>query len=697
MSSSAAIQKRARQQLSCTFCRAGKLRCDRKLPCDQCTKRARSGACAYLAPPPKKKQSRNTKDRIAHLEGLVVQLMSQGGGPTPETTPPSQSQGSSESEMEERKEAVRTEPDANGFGQMKISNGETCYVGSAHWEAILESIAEVKEALQDDDDEHEPDPEAETPDTLQLLMLGVPASVTRADLLREIPAKSVCDTLLWHWFNSNDPAMPAIHRPTFLSEYEQLWKEPKRLPTMWLALFFNILTLGCRIVQHINLGQHSAEAEFGSADRYQNLAAAALALGDYMRLRKYTVEALLTHASCEYMKQPELPTRIWMLTALLIRVALRMGYHRDPSHYPNITPFEGEMRRRCWVIIYTYDVLGSFQLALPGMARHIQADIGPPSNLLDTDFGPETKELPPSRPFNELSAVSYCLTKCHYTRIFADASEISHAVNLPDYDEVERLDAALQKIYDDTPPILKFRPLDQSILDPPALIFNRFKLELLSHKTRCILHRRYLIDDLPDPRMRASRRICVESAMKLLDHLITTYDAAREGGQLSIVRSFMASLSSHDFLLAAMVLCLELNAVSKPSFAAIRDDWADVGEMKRLLHTAYSVYKHPFGSEAEAEKARRAMAVMLRRLDGESSVRAVGSANELDVPESPEPPSVPQTQMQAPTSQPGPDLLLMQPQQPQPTEFYLLGPEPEYYEPIGGMISPSQVPDWVCF
>ena len=68
-------QHRARQQLSCTACRAGKLKCNRQHPCDQCCKRAKEDGCLYLPPPAKKKQSKNTKDRIAQLEGLVVQLM----------------------------------------------------------------------------------------------------------------------------------------------------------------------------------------------------------------------------------------------------------------------------------------------------------------------------------------------------------------------------------------------------------------------------------------------------------------------------------------------------------------------------------------------------------------------------------------------------------------------------------------------
>jgi Fungal Zn(2)-Cys(6) binuclear cluster domain len=173
------VQKRARQQLSCTACRAGKLRCNRQSPCDQCVKRSKAPTCQYLPPPMKKKKSRNTRDRIAHLEGLVVQLMhqnnrSEGSVSTAEprisprdylalaqqneerghlnrrsestsqspatsmSTSDASSNGTAPSAPQKKDGSV--EVNTRAVGQLKISNGETCYIGSAHWEAILENV-----------------------------------------------------------------------------------------------------------------------------------------------------------------------------------------------------------------------------------------------------------------------------------------------------------------------------------------------------------------------------------------------------------------------------------------------------------------------------------------------------------------------------------------------------------------------------
>jgi hypothetical protein len=155
---SSSSQKRARQQLSCTACRNGKLRCNRQQPCDQCIKRSRDSACQYLAAPPKKKHNRNTKDRIAHLESLVLQLMARDGAVQSEASPqsqtengsstsdgyssnlPSSNQSLSKDSPGSSTDGVVPDPHAFEFGQLTISKGGAHYKGAAHWEAILDGV-----------------------------------------------------------------------------------------------------------------------------------------------------------------------------------------------------------------------------------------------------------------------------------------------------------------------------------------------------------------------------------------------------------------------------------------------------------------------------------------------------------------------------------------------------------------------------
>ena len=42
-----------------------------------------------------------------------------------------------------------------------------------------------------------------------------------------------------------------------------------------------------------------------------------------------------------------------------MRLALQQGYHRDPSQFPNLSVFQGEMRRRTWSAVNQHDLLFS--------------------------------------------------------------------------------------------------------------------------------------------------------------------------------------------------------------------------------------------------------------------------------------------------------------------------------------------------
>jgi hypothetical protein len=75
----------------------------------------------------------------------------------------------------------------------------------------------------------------------------------------------------------------------------------------------------------------------------------------------------MMYASTFRMYEAEDQLRLWLSLGLILRVALKMGLHRDPSNFSFISPFEAEMRWRIWSIIYVFDVLTSFAIGLPGM------------------------------------------------------------------------------------------------------------------------------------------------------------------------------------------------------------------------------------------------------------------------------------------------------------------------------------------
>ena len=129
-------------------------------------------------------------------------------------------------------------------------------------------------------------------------------------------------------------------------------------------------------------------------------AAQCLFLGKYLEGPQYTVETLLLHLFAENLEgdHAETTNSCWALWGLVVRIALRSGYHRDGSHFPSVSPFEAELRRRTWSIIVQWDNFLSSQFCLPRMVVQSQSDTAEPRNLMEEDFDNNMLELPPARP-----------------------------------------------------------------------------------------------------------------------------------------------------------------------------------------------------------------------------------------------------------------------------------------------------------
>jgi hypothetical protein len=111
----------------------------------------------------------------------------------------------------------------------------------------------------------------------------------------------------------------------------------------------------------------------------------------------------------------------YLLSGTMMRLALQQGYHRDPSQFPNLSVFQGEMRRRIWSAVSQHDLLFSIQIGLPKCIRYAECDTQPPRNLFEEELYEDMKELPPSRPVSEDTEISYQVVKLQIMRAYGYA------------------------------------------------------------------------------------------------------------------------------------------------------------------------------------------------------------------------------------------------------------------------------------
>lgn len=214
------------------------------------------------------------------------------------------------------------------------------------------------------------------------------------------------------------------------------------------------------------------------AGTFRNLMAQCLMLADYTKPYRYLIEALVFHLHGDFCQTKETDVSVWVLVGVIARLAMRMGYHRDSKMFPNITPFQGEMRRRIWTFVRQADLLFSFQVGLPSMLRTADSDTELPRNLYDDDFDDDCKELPPSRPPNEPTPICFLITKARLSYAFAHVIEHTSSVHSGSYDKILEIDAELRRARDMVPEHLMVRPMEECPQDQSSLIMSRFSVSL---------------------------------------------------------------------------------------------------------------------------------------------------------------------------------------------------------------------------
>ncbi|TKX18531.1 fungal specific transcription factor domain-containing protein 77 [Elsinoe australis] len=527
------------------------------------------------------------------------------------------------------------------FGRMRISKNETRYVGESHWTAVLNSISDLKRELSEDeaedDDgnvlEEDEDYHDSAPPGIANLLRS-PARMSKAELITALPPRPEVDRLMYQWFNAADAFKPVIHPPTFQEEYTNFWKAPLQTPTMWLGLLYSMMSLSASIPyqQHPDPSSPAAQAMQADSLRFHQYAASAAVLADYTTPKKYTIECLTLYLAG--LRSQNASVDIWHLLGMVIRLALRMGLHKDGSHFPEISAFDQEMRRRQWHNMFMLDVLISFQLGLPSIIRSIASDTRKPGNFMDSDISSRTKSLPPSRPPHELTPMTYAIAKVDICKAFADAYDLSQAATLPSREQVVRIDNELECAKESLPAQIQIRPFHQYIADKPETIMWSFNIRLLYLKAKAVLHRPFMASRKTDPFSLASRQSCVDAAMQTLGHHHEVYVASQSGGQLEFARQYMGSISTHDYLLAAMILCLEL---SHQCDEASQADGTILPDTKRqqlvdLLKKTRQIWSHDESAEQrkpsfaqgtyqeqsvvnETRKAARALDAMVARAE----------------------------------------------------------------------------------
>lgn len=159
----------------------------------------------------------------------------------------------------------------------------------------------------------------------------------------ELPAKDVADRLLEHYFNCIHSVLPVLHWPSFTAEYEKVYQAGSLVgvSSEWAAVLFGVFA--CGKVHTLEPNREEKGKEFvrlscGIIDVWQ----------DNFNLDRARAALLVSI----FLYEVNSKSASWVWIGSAVRVAQEIGLHIDSGPWPAV---EGEMRKRLWWGLYTWD------------------------------------------------------------------------------------------------------------------------------------------------------------------------------------------------------------------------------------------------------------------------------------------------------------------------------------------------------
>ncbi|KAK9771491.1 hypothetical protein SCAR479_11830 [Seiridium cardinale] len=315
-----------------------------------------------------------------------------------------------------------------------------------------------------------------------------------------------------------------------------------------------------------------------------------LMFGRYTNGGPYAMQALIHYIIVELFSTPDAHTGLWLISGIVVNMANRMGYDRDPMHLPNISPYEAEMRRRLWRSLAVIDSAISESVGAQRFISNVDS-VPEPRNLLDSDFDATTA-----------------------LEVFGQVTDLVAGNRPCTYSEVMKVDSILTAAHSGMPACYKWRTFAQSITDPSQIICRRMFLEIVYLKARVVLHLKYVgppkDQDQDRVRYAYSHKTIFDSISRLLDFHHICDEETQPTGQLFSVRWRYLIAVHQNFLLASIAACFFLE-YNKSTMNAV-----DLAEFEKLCRRSQGIWIRTSRSSTEAAKAAEALRISLDNMDG---------------------------------------------------------------------------------
>ncbi|KAJ6119011.1 fungal-specific transcription factor domain-containing protein [Penicillium samsonianum] len=465
------------------------------------------------------------------------------------------------------------------------TNDRTRFFGRSHWALTLDMFPDLTAHLQQYQVKKE-DISSEFREYLstrrmkqamrrdEIFHTQIDQSLQPTKLEDMIPARGITDHLVNLYFSSFEGTFRVLHVPHFLAELDEYWRCGGKHPgDAFSSEVFSAKLLALMSSASCFYGELAAVSEMSHRSLNQKakswIQAVVLwikSMTSYNRLRLDIIQTkcllLLARHSIGY--EGDLA---WLSTGSLLRDAVTMGLHRDPSNFPGVSHYWAEIRKRLWLTVVELELQAALSNGTPLAISEDEFDCCLPSNVDDECVTTSLSSSPQSQPLTVFTRTSFqiILAQSLSTR-FQIAKVVNRVRFTLDYKEMLDLSESLTMALSNNMPTSQNSGLEQNPTQEFKWSFQQSLSSFLVYRSLLALHRPFFLDleEKRNDMYLYSRKICVEASMALLDPLKSFLEDL-DAGPAHWSHSFKPSLPflkggmfRDDIFHAAVTICFEL-------------------------------------------------------------------------------------------------------------------------------------------
>ena len=563
--------------MSCAYqnCAKRKVRCDKVLPiCSSCHKgKLECFYQALLPPRRKRKLSGEVNEKLARYERILHQhgLLPQENDASPLI----------EEKPQEPISLRFNESETSRTGKLLTGQGKSRYIDSNLWRNLGDD--EMQHVFDDEEEDHVVTDVAGvfTSDPLTSTLIGAQQS-----LLQYHPTHAEAIMLWKTHIESVEPICKVLHIPSTFKMVDIASQQPAKASKADECLLFAIYHFAVFSMTEEECAKRFEQSRTALMQRYHFATRQALVNASFLKTTEMSIiQALVLFLiPCRYVYDPH---TYWILTGVAIRIAQRMGLHRDGETL-GLPPFDVQMRRRLFYQLLPLDGIAS-QMSGTGIAVMPGSwDTKQPLNLNDDQIWPGMTETPEEQ--KGATEMIFCLTRSSVGKIFARAGNAMQAAagswQFKDYNEVEPMISEAETEVEEK----YIRYCD--IVNPLHFLtigFARSAITAMRLRTRLPKVRNQTVTD-------AERRELFQLSQKIIDTDTAAYAHTSLRKYMWHVRSFFAwgSWDSLIFILTSLR----------------RSDLLSPGE----TDAAWSRVEQVYSNHAELLESERALQIAVGRV-----------------------------------------------------------------------------------